>query len=417
MEGQLDRGAVDWRRNLVVLWIATAASILGLTLTFPFMALFINRDLDVRDAHQLAFWTGLATAATGVGLACGSLAWAVAANRFGNKPMLVRSLVSGGLALMAMGLVQSPLQLTAARLLYGAFAGPLPVTIALASKEAPRHRIGWSLGAVFSAVAVGSAIGPLFGGLALSVMSLRWIYAAGGLLVLLSTLPVILLVRESPTRRAQGRTGGLLAELRVSTGLLAAIIALLAAQFLVQMIGGSAQPLFALRLLHLAPNRAAFYTGLAFATAGATTAVGAASYAVIADRIGYRVTMLAAASCAAVITAIAGVTNEIVLVVTCVGLFGLVQGCLSPAVSSMIGMEAPSRVQTTVFGFMSVALALGFTVGPLVAGIIAAFRDASAALLFTSGSAIVLTTLLMARVREPPSEHVLASELGSAPHS
>ncbi len=89
------------------------------------------------------------------------------------------------------------------------------------------------------------------------------------------------------------------------------------------------------------------------------------------------------------------------LVVACVALFGLFQGALNPAVSSMIGMETPSRVQATVFGFMSTAFALGITLGPLLSGLVAAARDASAALYVAAGLAVLLFLLVLLGVREP----------------
>jgi MFS family permease len=394
-------GRVDWRRNLAALWVAMAASVLGITFTYPFMPLFINRDLGVHDPHQLAFWTGLATGGTGIGLAISSPIWGALADRYGRKPMLIRALVCGAVVMVCISLVQSALQLALARVLYGALAGTLPIAISLASRETPRSRIGWSIGVIWSAVALGSAIGPLLGGLAVAAFGLRWMYAAGGAVIGATSIPVWLLVRESRRKRKQRSSGGVIAELRSHPGTLATIGGLMVAQTFVQMIGGGSQPMFALRLLHLAPEKAAFWTGVAFAAAGLGTAISAGTYAGLAGRIGYRVTVLIAALAASAIIFTGASVTTVGLVVACVALFGLFQGALNPAVSSMIGMETPSRVQATVFGFMSTAFALGITLGPLLSGVVAATSDASAALYVASGMAVVLFVLVLFGVREP----------------
>ena len=58
--------------------------------------------------------------------------------------------------------------------------------------------MGWALGVVTSAVALGSAIGPVIGGLAAEFLGLRLVFLAGGVLLALSLIPVLWIVRESP---------------------------------------------------------------------------------------------------------------------------------------------------------------------------------------------------------------------------
>jgi DHA1 family multidrug resistance protein-like MFS transporter len=234
-------------------------------------------------------------------------------------------------------------------------------------------------------------------------------YAVGGVMILLTALPVWLLVRESPRPPKRQGQAGAIAQLRThGGGMLAAIVALMVAQTLVQVVGGGAQPMFALRLLHIVPDRAAFFTGVAFAAAGGGTAIGALSYTWVANRIGYRSTAMVAAAIATVtVSAVAG-AGWIPIVIVGIAIFGLVQGVLNPAVSSMIGMEAPEAVQATIFGFMSTAFAIGITLGPLLSGLIAAAFDASSSLYFAGAMGAVLFILLATRVREPvhdPSRH------------
>ncbi len=49
---------VNWRRNLVALWITNFTGILGVTAMIPFVAFFLARDLGVHRPSELALWTG-----------------------------------------------------------------------------------------------------------------------------------------------------------------------------------------------------------------------------------------------------------------------------------------------------------------------------------------------------------------------
>src|SRR2546430_13455964 len=53
---------------------------------------------------------------------------------------------------------------------------------------------------------LGSAVGPAAGGLAANVVGLRAIFLGGGVLLLLATIPVLFVVRESPRRVVRARS-------------------------------------------------------------------------------------------------------------------------------------------------------------------------------------------------------------------
>ena len=105
--------------------------------------------------------------------------------------------------------IQNPLQLVLLRFLQGATSGTVAAATSLVAAETPRSRVGWALGVVTSAVALGGAIGPVVGGLAGDLLGLRLVFLFGGIALLLSLLPVILVVRESPQAPRSGvsRTG------------------------------------------------------------------------------------------------------------------------------------------------------------------------------------------------------------------
>ena len=67
----------------------------------------------------------------------------------------------------------------------------------------------------------------------------------------------------------------------------------------------------------------------------------------------------------------------------------------------MIGLETPPQVQATVFGVSSSAVAIGFGVGPLAAGGIAAGIGITAAMLAAAVAVALAGGLFAIRAREP----------------
>src|SRR5205807_1772568 len=99
--------------------------------------------------------------ASGLAMAIASPIWGVLGDRFGRKPMLIRSMVGGALTVGLVAFAQNPAQLVVLRFLQGATSGTVAAATSLVAAETPRSRVGWALGVVTSAVALGGAIGPV----------------------------------------------------------------------------------------------------------------------------------------------------------------------------------------------------------------------------------------------------------------
>lgn len=391
-----------WRRNLAALWLAEFTAVFGFSFLFPFLPLYLHQDLGVRGQAPLALLSGLAAGASGLGLAVTSPLWGMLADRHGRKPMLLRAMVGGGLTVALMGLTQTPAELIALRFLQGASSGTVAAATALVAGETPRARVGWALGVLGSSVAVGGAAGPLLGGILASVVGLRLVFLGGGILVLLSVIPVALVVREVSWRRASEPPPPVMAAIRgAGPGALGAIGVLVVAQGLLQLGYSSTQPLVVLRLLQLFPHGTSSVTGVAFAAAGLATAVAAVSYSRLARRIGYRPTAALGALLLAGSIVGAALAPSVPAVVLAVGLFGLLYGLVNPCVSGMIGLEAPPRVQARIFGAAYSAYAVGLAVGPPLSGGIAARYGVAAGMMFAAATALALAATLGALAREP----------------
>src|SRR5262249_4824771 len=151
-------------------------------------------------------------------------------------------------------------------------------------------------GVLSSAVAVGSACGPLVGGLAGAAFGVRAIFWAGGILLAIATLPVLIVVREVPVKRTEEDQGPVVALLpRTAPGAVGTQPALLVCQSLIQISYNGSQPLVVLRLLAHLSSGVEAVTGIAFGAAGLCAALGSVLFAPVARRLGYRVVGVLAA--------------------------------------------------------------------------------------------------------------------------
>src|SRR2546430_8025491 len=182
--------------------------------------------------------------------------------------MLLGSMRGGAITVGIMYFAQTPAELVVLRLLQGATSGTVAAATALVAAETPRSRVGWALGVVTSAVALGSAIGPVVGGLAAEFLGLRLVCRGGGVLLSLSLIPVLVIVRESPLPPRVGPRVSTLALLNQQPGLRHALAVLIGAQGLVSVCTSATQQLVVLRLLEMITTGVSAVSGLGFGLAG-----------------------------------------------------------------------------------------------------------------------------------------------------
>ena len=376
-------------------------AIFGFSFAFPFLSIFISHDLGVHQGRDLDLWTAAIASVSGLSMAVASPIWGVLADRYGRKPMLLRSMVGGALTVGLIFFARSPTDLLILRLLQGATSGTVAAATSLVAAETPRSRVGWALGVVTSAVALGGAIGPVFGGLAAAVFGLRLVFLAGGVLLLLSTIPVFFVVRESPRRRREGPQLGTLTLIGQRPGARRALTVLIGAQGLVSVVSSATQQLVVLRLLEMLSSGVAAVTGVAFGLAGVASSGAAVFYTQVTRRLGYVRTTAVAAVLAALAISLIAIAPWAAVVVAGVALNGMFTGVVIPATASMIGLETPPEAQSTVFGVNASSVALGFAVGPLIGGGVAATAGVPAALVVIAGLALVLAALVGFGAREP----------------
>lgn len=382
---------VSWQRNLAALWVAQVGTTLGFSFTFPFYPLFFE-EIGGLSAERAAFWAGMAGWVFGVGMGIFSPVWGVLGDRYGRKLNVVRALALGGLFLGLSGFAQTPGQLLASRFVIGATSGVLPTIMALVASHTPRERLTFASGAVQSALFIGVALGPLFGGIIYDSFGMQAAFLATGAALWGSGVLVIAMVREEfhPAPSSGNPAQPFIDLWRLSTSqamlpLYAVVFLILAAHLVIQpavpglvatVDGGS---------------DSGFASGVVFAVMGVGSAVSAICMGWLAGRFGLQRVLIAGAAAAGASTLVpytAGSYAALAAGLTAIALFS---GGLSGLMNGLIALRSPPGRHGAAFGSAQFAHAVGVAVGPLLGGTaVVTWGLRSVFLLDLAGFAIIL---------------------------
>lgn len=371
----------SWQRNLYALTAASFFMFSAFGFVFPFLPLFIS-DLGVGDLQQVEIWSGLSSFGQSLVLAVFSPIWGAYADRHGRRLMVLRAAFGGGIVIGLMGLSQNIWQLFFLRLLQGAFTGVIAAVTALAISFVPRERVGYALGIIQMSAFAGNACGPLLGGFVADQAGFRVSFGITGGLFLLAGVLTILFVTEDfvpPPPRSTGTAGltGLLRDIRsrgADRQLLIMMVVLFSAQFGVSVV----QPMLPLFVQNLEPNQsAATLTGVIFTVAGVVASVSSLVWGRLGDRIGYRRLLIAMALGAGLIYIPQALVTSAIQLIVLRGVLGIFDGGLLPAANAVIATQradqpADQETHGTTYGLVYFANGMGFALGPLTGGLLAA---------------------------------------------
>ena len=371
----------SWQRNLYALTVASFLMFTAFGFVFPFLPLFIG-ELGVGDIQQVEVWSGISSFGQALVLSAFSPIWGAVADRRGRRLMVLRAAFGGGLVIALMGLSQNIWEFMALRLVQGAMTGVVAAVTALATSFVPRARVGLALGIIQMSSFAGSAVGPSVGGFAADHAGYRLSFAISGGLFLLAGVVTVLFVTENfvppPAEASRPGLRGLLRDIRTrgrDRQLLVMMVVLFSAQFGVNVV----QPMLPLFVQSIDPAASpATVTGVIFTVAGVVAALSSVIWGRLGDRIGYRRLLIAMALGAGLIYIPQGLVVSVVQLIVLRGILGIFDGGLLPSANALIAASAPPdrpgqrSSHGTTYGLVYLANGLGFALGPLSGGLIAA---------------------------------------------
>ncbi|MDQ9098096.1 MFS transporter [Bacillus licheniformis] len=151
------------QRPLITAMILTAVIQVGNFSVQPLLALYVS---ELHGTQNLAFFSGLAFSATGLGSLLAARKWGALGDRFGHGKILMILALAAAVCVIPQGLTSQYETLVFFRFLFGiALGGMIPCITALIRVESPGPIQGEVLGYNVSFRFLGNVIGPVLGGI------------------------------------------------------------------------------------------------------------------------------------------------------------------------------------------------------------------------------------------------------------
>ena len=379
------------QRNQFAVTTVAFVGFTGYTLVMPFLSLYV-RELGVTSDAAVALWTGLALGATPAITALCAPFWGRVGDRFGNKILVQRSLLSFIFVMIAMAYVTRAWHLVALRAVQGIVAGYGGVTISMVALSVPRERMTHAIGLVQTAQRMGPAVGPVIGGILARAVGMRptFFVAAGIYAVAFALLTVM--YREP----ARGGAAGAARDGRVTFGNILAFenfVLLMGVIFCLQLVDRSFGPILPLHLERLGyVRRLPIVSGALFSVLAVSGALGHGLAATLLRRMSARVAIAASAIAGAAGLSTFAAGTSLWVLIPAMALVGLSLGTALTAAFSAAGAVIPPDAHGVGFGFLTSASLIGSAVSPVLSGLVVGH---SFTVVFVSG-AVTLAGLAIA---------------------
>jgi DHA1 family multidrug resistance protein-like MFS transporter len=361
-------------------WIASATQLfclIGFGLGLPFLPMYVQA-LGVTERAQVAVWSGVIAGSAALTMAILAPIWGVLADRYGRKPMLVRSMVGGAIVVAAMGFVGDVWQLLAIRLVQGAVTGSQAAAAALIAAATPASNVGFALGLVSTAVQVGNTIGPVIGGVAVGGIGFRGSFVLGGVLLLIGGLMAIFWVDEPPNRARQRPSAGPAESVLARTvgplrwpGFRGLLLLQLGTSF-VFSAAVNLLPLYLQDMQRPAWLSAELASGLSITLTAITAALGMPFFGPWTDRRGPRGLLTLSLVGSGLVLAIQALVPTVGLFLALRAVLGVWLAGITATMAVLTKLSSPVGREGAAYGAASSAQGLGWGLGPIVgSGVIA----------------------------------------------
>ena len=383
-----------WQRTVQAIAGTQVAILIGFNFSFPFLPLLIQ-EIGVTDRAELSLWTGAMVGASGLAMGLVSPIWGVLADRFGRKPMLVRSIAAGSILLSIQAAVTNVWQLATLRVLNGVFTGTQTAASMLIAGIVPRDRTGFALGLLNTSVQIGNLAGPIIGGIAIATIGLRESFLVGGVILAICTIVTVVMVEDvpvAPRKRGRGLRG--VASDMVTpfgwTGLRGVLLVGTA----VQIVSSGTVALIAIYLQDLArPSWLSLELtiGLSLAVGALAAAIAMPFLGSYADRHDPRVLFAVSLAVIGVALVPQALVSSAVVFILMRALIGLGLAGTTSSIAVLTRSAAPAGGEGRAFGALAAAQNFGWGIGPVLGASLAAIAGIPALYL---GAALIVLALV-----------------------
>lgn len=356
---------VPWVVTLTILVASAFLMDMSFTMITPFLPVYLSSALGAK-ASEVDMWSGAVFAVTFFVSGLLGHVWGVLADRKSRKLMALRASIGLTISYALCGIVQTPMQLFAARFFQGLCAGLYPALLALLAASIPARKTGLSMGLMQGGMTVGAVVGPFVGGVLADYFGMRESFFVASVALGLISLLIGFCIKEKPrTVKVTSRNWFDWSVLRQP-----AIFKMLIACAVIHASLFSAQPILPLYIAQLqgSMDNIMMLSGTIFSVCAISIMIASPILGAAGQRFGF----LKVLSCSLFFAGLLISAQVLGRTPFEFGVWRFIAGFaiagLIPLVNSIISTECPPDKKGEVFGFNFLTGHAGMALGPFAAG-------------------------------------------------
>ena len=156
---QLPVSGINWKQNLVVIWLSQFLAMVGFGSCMPFIPLLLKENLHIDDESLRGVYVSIYYLAAMVSLCIATAVWGMLADRFGRKLMLLRASYAAALFYPLLALAPNFWVLATIHFVCSFFSGTVNLAQTLLIATTPSEKHGFALGLLSTATSSGNMLG------------------------------------------------------------------------------------------------------------------------------------------------------------------------------------------------------------------------------------------------------------------
>lgn len=356
---------MPWVVTLTILVASAFLMDMSFTMITPFLPVYLSSELGAK-ASDVGMWSGAVFAVTFFVSGLLGPVWGVLADRKSRKLMALRASIGLTISYALCGIVQTPMQLFAARFFQGLCAGLYPALLALLAASIPARKTGLSMGLMQGGMTVGAVVGPFVGGVLADYFGMRESFFVASIALGLISLLIGFCIKEKPrTIKVTSRNWFDWSVLRQP-----AIFKMLIACAVIHASLFSAQPILPLYIAQLqgSMDNIMMLSGTIFSVCAISIMIASPILGAAGQKFGF----LKVLSCSLFFAGLLISAQVLGRTPFEFGVWRFIAGFaiagLIPLVNSIISTECPPDKKGEVFGFNFLTGHAGMALGPFAAG-------------------------------------------------
>ncbi len=356
---------MPWVVTLTILVAGAFLMDMSFTMITPFLPVYLSSELGAK-ASEVDMWSGAVFAVTFFVSGLLGPVWGVLADRKSRKLMALRASIGLTISYALCGIVQTPMQLFAARFFQGLCAGLYPALLALLAASIPARKTGLSMGLMQGGMTVGAVVGPFVGGVLADYFGMRESFFVASIALGLISLLIGFCIKEKPrTVKVTSRNWFDWSVLRQP-----AIFKMLIACAVIHASLFSAQPILPLYIAQLqgSMDNIMMLSGTIFSVCAISIMIASPILGAAGQKFGF----LKVLSCSLLFAGLLISAQVLGRTPFEFGVWRFIAGFaiagLIPLVNSIISTECPPDKKGEVFGFNFLTGHAGMALGPFAAG-------------------------------------------------